>query len=117
MLFCCFGLILRQRAEGRGGRAIEPARKSKGCSQKTSGRSYSLKHPVARHFVCSYMLQLLCRPQALQNKRDGLPWPCRNCPAGERFTSGGKRIRILATDFQSPILGDYEGSGQLLRFQ
>jgi hypothetical protein len=34
--------------------------KSKGCSQKTSGRSYSLKHPVARHFVCPFLLQAVC---------------------------------------------------------
>jgi len=39
------------------GRASRGARKSKGCSQKTSGRSYSLKHPVARHFVCHCLVQ------------------------------------------------------------
>src|SRR5450432_3213021 len=69
-----------------GGRAVRLRRKSKGCSQKTSGRSYSLKHPVARHFVWLFLMQVVCRPQAVQNTCcDGWP-PCRNCAGRERFT-------------------------------
>jgi hypothetical protein len=45
-----------------GGGLTGRQRKSKGCSQKTSGRSYSLKHPVARHFVCSCIVQAACHP-------------------------------------------------------
>ena len=35
--------------------------------KKTSGRSYSLEHPVARHFVWQCIEQAKCRPQAVQN--------------------------------------------------
>ena len=38
----------------------EPKRggKCKGALKKTSGRSYSLERPVARHFVCPTLMQL-----------------------------------------------------------
>ena len=32
--------------------------KCKGALKKTSGRSYSLERPVARHFVCPSLLQI-----------------------------------------------------------
>jgi hypothetical protein len=32
-----------------------------GAPKKTSGRSYSLERPVARHFVCYYSLHIACR--------------------------------------------------------
>jgi hypothetical protein len=71
-------------------------RKSKGCSQKTSGRSYSLKHPVARHFVWPLLVQVVCRPQALQNTY-GRSWqPCRNCAGRERFTPALPRMGLVA---------------------
>ena len=60
--------------------------KSKGCSQKTSGRSYSLKHPVARHFVCLSIKQAIGRSQGIENKGPvNLP-DCRNCsPRGKNY--------------------------------
>jgi len=36
----------------------EQDKKCKGALKKTSGRSYSLERPVARHFVWLFLLQL-----------------------------------------------------------
>jgi hypothetical protein len=75
-------------AETRVGEGL-PRWKSKGCPQKTSGRSYSLKHPVARHFVWPLLVQVVCRPQAVQNTRRRVVPPCRNCAArGKIYFSG-----------------------------
>src|SRR5438445_5782675 len=61
--------ILRTCGAMGDGRGALPRGKSKGCSQKTSGRSYSLKHPVARHFVCSLLLQQACHSQVIEKAR------------------------------------------------
>ena len=53
--------------------------KKQGVPKKTSGRSYSLEHPVARHFVWHCIEQAKCRPQAVQNKSRRVFLLCRNC--------------------------------------
>jgi len=91
-----------------GGRA-DKVRKSKGCSQKTSGRSYSLKHPVARHFVWPLLVQVVCRPQTVQNKWRGVSPHGRNCAArGKIYFSGRgmEKQEKLATDFNGSSLID-----------
>ena len=65
--------------------------KKQGVPKKTSGRSYSLEHPVARHFVWHCVEQAKCRPQAVQNKSWRVSLLCRNCLGRERITSGCRR--------------------------
>jgi hypothetical protein len=68
--------------------------KSKGCPQKTSGRSYSLEHPVARHFVCSYIKQIACRSQLLQNKSLRIGGSVGIARQGERITAVGSTQKL-----------------------
>src|ERR1051326_2622099 len=72
------------------------SKESKGCSQKTSGRSYSLKHPVARHFVWPFLVQVVCRLQALQNTCRDEWQPCRNCAGRERITPALVSTQLVA---------------------
>jgi len=67
------------------------ARKSKGCSQKTSGRSYSLKHPVARHFVCSIESNSLAIRNCLKRRHHRVRLVVGIALIAESFTSPGPR--------------------------
>jgi len=61
-----------------------------GAPKKTSGRSYSLERPVARHFVCQVLEHAACRAQTLQNKSGQFFLPGRNCHAtGKNYYSAG----------------------------
>ena len=55
-----------------------------GAPKKTSGRSYSLERPVARHFVCPFLMQAVCRPQMIQNKGVWVTRHGRNCLAARK---------------------------------
>jgi hypothetical protein len=95
--------------------------KCKGALKKTSGRSYSLERPVARHFVWRVLLHLLYqhhfRRKLLKTSRGRMTGPCRNCQAagknylcrcrqasalpifvengcGERFCPGSEAVRV-----------------------
>jgi hypothetical protein len=77
-----------------------------GVPKKTSGRSYSLEHPVARHFVWHCIEQAKCRPQAVQNKSWRVFLHCRNCLGPERITSGCRRMGVtLAVEKSCPASG------------
>src|SRR3954467_15640080 len=70
---------------------VHSGRISKGCSQKTSGRSYSLKHPVARHFVCLLHSKPNAFPKSLIRRGEWFLCPCRNCAASGKNYFGTPR--------------------------
>ncbi len=101
-----WGLRPKNRTREWGG-LLATGQKMQGAPKKTSGRSYSLERPVARHFVCFSILQASCRPQTLENKGCGISPYGRNCHAGRkdllRLARGKNATRTIVEKYSKVL--------------
>jgi len=65
---------------------LKKDKKCKGALKKTSGRSYSLEHPVARHFVCYFGSICHTNLNILKTQGPKTPAPVGIAPYDETFT-------------------------------